>query len=312
MDRIERKIKTSYIIIFLVYISIITALTYFTVNTNIKLKDLSTIKNNNNETLSKLKNDLNQLEEKEEILLNDIDNLNNIDENTLEIKKQVFELAGKLEEKIKNGNTEYKIAYLTFDDGPYYLTNSFLDILDKYNVKATFFTIGFDKDWCFDNRSQDCSMMYKKIVDKGHTIANHTYSHSIFNGLYSSAEAFIYDLKAQEEIIKNKTGVITNIMRFPGGSAQARNLKNSIINKLKENNYGWVDWTAMNGDGKYISTKQEGLNNLKNSIDENIEVILFHDYNYVTLSMLPEAIEYLQSKNYILLPLFYESTMVNK
>ena len=143
-------------------------------------------------------------------------------------------------------------------------------------------------------------------------MANHTYSHSIFNGLYNSSDSFINDVKKQEELIKNKTGITTNIVRFPGGSSSSKNLKNDIINKLRESGYGWVDWTASNGDGGYIKDSQTAMNNLKNTINQDIEVILFHDYSYITLSILPEVIEYLQSQNYILLPLFYESSMVNK
>ena len=54
------------------------------------------------------------------------------------------------------------------------------------------------------------------------------------------------------------------------------------------------------------------MKNLKNTINEDIEVILFHDYSNITLSTLPEVIEYLRDNNYVLLPLFYESKMVNK
>jgi len=77
-------------------------------------------------------------------------------------------------------------------------------------------------------------------------------------------------------------------------------------------NYGWVDWTASNGDGLNIKDVNKALENFKNSINEDIEVVLFHDYSRVTLSMLPEAIEYLENNNYIILPLFYDSIMVNK
>ena len=51
---------------------------------------------------------------------------------------------------------------------------------------------------------------------------------------------------------------------------------------------------------------------MKASIDEPIEVILFHDYSKITTSLLPEFIEFLQNKGYILLPLFYESNMIHK
>ena len=113
-------------------------------------------------------------------------------------------------------------------------------------------------------------------------------------------------------MIKKKTGVVTNIMRFPGGSSTAGNLKNNIIKELRKNNYGWVDWTAQDGDGGSLKSATAAWNNFVGSIDENIEVVLFHDYNNITLSILPKAIEYLQSKNYILLPLFYDSVMINK
>ena len=310
MVKYEGKIRKSFILI--VFTIVFSVLFLNIISINKKLEFEINKKNENKIALENLKSDLEILKNKQTNLQIEIDSLKNIDENLEKTKKELFSLAKDLETKIKSGNSNYKIAYLTFDDGPYYLTNSFLDILDKYDVKATFFTIGYDKETCFDNRSKECGNMYKKIVDKGHTIANHTYSHSIFNGLYSSVDTFIYDLKVQEELIKNKTGVITNIMRFPGGSAQAKNLKTIIINKLKENNYGWVDWTALNGDGGSISNKTIGWNNFVNSINDNIEVILFHDYNHVTLSMLEDAIIYLQNNNYILLPLFYESVMINK
>ncbi len=68
----------------------------------------------------------------------EIENLNKI--NIEDAKKELFAEAKKLEDKIIAGESSAKIAYLTFDDGPYYSTYKFMDVLDKYNVKATFFT----------------------------------------------------------------------------------------------------------------------------------------------------------------------------
>jgi len=264
---------------------------------------LDSIKINYNNTI-KSNNELN----------NKLNEIKNIDKLTIELKNEVFNSAKDLEQKILKKKTNYKIAYLTFDDGPYYLTNKYLDILKKYNVKGTFFTIGLDKEKCYDNRNKDCSGIYKKIVDQGHTIANHTYSHLIFKGLYSSSDSFINQVKKQQKLIEKKTGVITNIVRFPGGSgtAEAYGIKNSSIKKLREIGYGWIDWTAMDGDGGALSSKSAALKNLKKSINEDIEVVLLHDYSQITLAILPEIITYLQDKNYILLPLFYDSVKVNK
>ena len=243
-----------------------------------------------------------------------IDELNNIDNRTKTLKEEVFSLAKTLEQDIKDKKSNKKIAYLTFDDGPYYLTHKYLDVLKKNGVKATFFTIGSNGEKCYDNKSKNCHEVFKAIMEDGHTIANHTYHHLTNNRyVYKSANNYISSLKKQEDLIKEKTnGYITNITRFPGGSSTAGKLKNSIIKKLQENNYGWVDWTAQDGDGGALSNKTTAMNNLKNSINEDIEVILFHDYSYITLSILPEAIKYLEGKGYILLPLFYESIMVNK
>ena len=232
--------------------------------------------------------------------------------NLRNLKNEVFSQASKLEEKILAEETSYKIAYITFDDGPYHSTDDVLEILDNYKVKATFFTIGLDKDICYDNNNFSCAETYKKEVDHGHTIANHTYTHAIWRGLYSSTTSFINDVKRQEALIEERTGVKTNIVRFPGGSSTAGNLKNSITNELKNMGYGWVDWTAGDGDGGYVPNATVAWSNFTSQINDNIEVVLFHDYSKVTISILPNAIEYLQDNNYIILPLFYESIKVNK
>ena len=71
-------------------------------------------------------------------LLNMYDDLNNIDKKTEELKKEVFELASKVEQKIQNKETNKKIAYITFDDGPYYLTDSVLALLKEKKLKQHF------------------------------------------------------------------------------------------------------------------------------------------------------------------------------
>lgn len=310
MARNKRKIKTSGFAIILFILIILLVIWGINLYSNYK---------NISDDYKKLKAELEVLNEKNKGFneqykqINEkITKLENIDNDTSNLKKEVFELAKQLETKITNKETKYKIAYLTFDDGPYYLTNKYLEVLNEKKVKATFFTIGLGKTSCYDNRSKNCYELYKKIVDGGHTIANHTYSHSIFNGLYSSTNSFITQVKKQEELIKNQTGVTTNILRFPGGSSTAGKLKNSIIAELRNMNYGWVDWSAQDGDGGELISTTQAWNTFKNSINQDIEVVLFHDYNNITLSILPKAIDYLEENNYILLPLFYDSIKINK
>ena len=268
----------------------------------------------NEEHLYKEKVSLLKEKEKElEKVNTTIQEYENIEESIEAKKKEYFSHIKDLESKILNGESNDKIAYLTFDDGPYYNTYQVLDILDRYDVKATFFTISMNGEYCYDNKSQNCFLLYKEYVKKGHTIANHTYTHGIRSGLYSSVNSFIDAVNRQEEHVKNQTeGYTTNIVRFPGGSSTAKGLKSQMIDALKEKGYGWVDWTAGNGDGGRLDSLEQAWGNLKSTIDSNVEVILFHDYSWMTTAMLPEVIEYLRDNGYQLYPLFYESDMIHK
>ena len=73
------------------------------------------------------------------------------------------------------------------------------------------------------------------------------------------------------ERVKRITGEYSYIIRFPGGSSTAKNLKEPIINSLREKGYGWVDWTASNGDGGDPGNKSKALSRFKKEIDEDIE-----------------------------------------
>ena len=76
-------------------------------------------------------------------------------------------------------------VYLTFDDGPSIYTDEILDILAEYDVKATFFVIG---------KTDDVSVAaYKRIVDEGHTLGMHSYSHR-YSQVYASKDAFIDEI----------------------------------------------------------------------------------------------------------------------
>ena len=265
------------------------------------LKDKNTLAKSNNSENS----EINEIKGK-------IKDLENIDSKIKETRTNYYKTLKIFEDKVYNGEVKYKIAYITFDDGPYYSSYKFLDVLDKYNVKATFFTIGAGKSSCYDKSSYDCTKVYAEEAKRGHTMANHTYSHAIFRGLYSSTNSFMTQVQKQEDLLKEKTGQTPNIVRFPGGSSTAGKLKSSIITELRKKGYGWVDWTAQDGDGGDLSDATTAMRNFTSSINSKIEVVLFHDYSTITLSILPNAIEYLQQKGYVLLPLFYESRMVNK
>ena len=242
-----------------------------------------------------------------------IDELNNIDDKIKNTREEVYKLSSELEKKIKNNETNKKIAYLTFDDGPYYNTYKVLKILKDNKVKATFFTTNTNGEHCYDNKEKNCHTVYAEIAKDNHTIANHTYTHGLKRGLYTSVDTFMDAVKKQENLIKEKTGVTTNILRFPGGSSTPGRTKGKAMKEaLYKAGYGWVDWTAGDGDGGWLTKYEVGWKNLMNTLGEKIEVILFHDYDNITTALLPEAIKYLRNNNYIILPLFYESVMIHK
>lgn len=86
--------------------------------------------------------------------------------------------------------------YLTFDDGPSQNTDKVIEILNKYNAKATFFVIGTHPEFN-DN--------IKKAYDAGHTIGLHTYTHN-YEGVYSSIDAYFDDLEAVNDMVEKVTG----------------------------------------------------------------------------------------------------------
>ena len=106
-------------------------------------------------------------------------------------------------------NEGLKKVYLTFDDGPSIYTKDILDVLKRYNVKATFFVTGMN--------SAQYSDYYQKILDDGHSLGIHTYSH-VYNDVYKSLDSFVEDFNKMRNLIYEQTGEEITLYRFPGGS----------------------------------------------------------------------------------------------
>ena len=95
---------------------------------------------------------------------------NDLDGKIAEIKEIYFKNAVKAEELARSGNADFKVCYLTFDDGPYVATTPlFLDVLEEYDVQATFFCLA----------KEGLDDLYKREKMNCHTIGNHTASHTI-------------------------------------------------------------------------------------------------------------------------------------
>jgi len=190
-----------------------------------------------------------------------------------------------------------KSVFLTFDDGPCAYTGEILDILKKYNVKATFFVTG---------QKPDYAPLMKRIVDEGHTIAAHTYSH-VYD-IYGSSEAYFSDLDKINNLIFEQTGTYTAITRFPGGSSNliSKKYKAGIVTllskELTDKGYIYYDW---NVDSKDTSTTNPDkiVKNVTSSLKDGCSIVLMHDLKKANLTALPKIIEYCQKNGYTILPM---------
>lgn len=234
-----------------------------------------------------------------------IDFTRNIQANCVALRTEYGQTVRKLEDMILNGETEYKICYLTFDDGPSYYTDDFLDELEELGVYVTFFTIGIQ----MDEKNWDLRDEYlRRQALGGHTIANHTYTHAIYGSLYNSVDTFIEAVMQQDEVVYNATGFHTDIVRFPAGSYYCTH-RTATIEELNNRGFGWIDWTgnAYDSGGTDYSASTTASIVIKQVRQEDISVVLMHDWKLQTLGALDRIVTTLREENYIFLPLFKES-----
>lgn len=205
-----------------------------------------------------------------------------------EANKGANKEANKKEEVINK-----KIAYLTFDDGPSKITPEILDILKKYDIKATFFVIG--------NLAEKNPDIIDRIYKEGHALGNHSYSHN-YKYIYKNTNNFLNELKSTEKVLKEILGenFETNIIRFPGGSFGDK--KASFRKVAIDNGYVYYDWNALNGDAEgHNIPKNKLFQRFKNTSNGKKElIILMHDMGSkkTTAQALPDIIEYLQQNGY--------------
>lgn len=192
-----------------------------------------------------------------------------------------------------------KRCYLTFDDGPTEnITPQILDVLRRYNAKATFFQVG-----SLINSNPE---MARRVYEEGHLIANHSQGHN-YEKLYASTETFITEIQDCENSIRSVMDGEEPflLMRFPGGSYNAgdhASMKQKCKETLKENNFYYIDWNSLNGDAEgktknaqelfeYFKQTSTGYNNL---------IVLMHDASakQATADALPLIMDYLISEGY--------------
>ena len=185
--------------------------------------------------------------------------------------------------EIKKGS-----IYLTFDDGPREdTTGMVLDMLKKYNIKATFFVTSSGPDY-----------LIKRMYDEGHTVGLHTDSHR-YDYIYSSVSKYFNDLNRISDRVKRITGVDSKIIRFPGGSSNTVSKKYSvgIMKKLSylvlSRGYRYFDWNVDAMDASSAKTSMDVYRNVTSHLSKNrANVVLMHDTKMITAVALEDIIKY--------------------
>ena len=203
-----------------------------------------------------------------------------------------------------------KQVYLTFDDGPSSNTDAILDILRKYDVKATFFVVA--------KTDEHSVSAYQKIVSEGHTLAMHSYSHK-YEEIYSSKESFIEDVEKIQDYLFQVTGARPVFYRFPGGSANTVSEVDmqDLISWLNEKGITYFDWNIASGDAVSRLLETETIvENCVSAIDgKNVCIILMHDAKNrsTTVEALPRVIETIMERgDAVILPITDETVPIQQ
>ena len=202
--------------------------------------------------------------------------------------------------KVKNINPSIisdKTIYLTFDDGPSYLTETILDILKEENVPATFFVTSRQID--------KYSNVIRRMYEENHTIGLHTSTH-LYSYIYSSDENYFNDLNEIRMKVFNITGIKSRIIRLPGGSSNTISKKYNpgimtrITNTLISNDFYYYDWNIDSEDASGSISKECIYQNVTNRIHNGTNIILMHDSSTkaTTAEALQDIIKYAKNNGY--------------
>lgn len=191
---------------------------------------------------------------------------------------------GKIVRQVDLKNSE-KVIALTFDDGPVGDTSlQVLEILEQYQVKATFFWVG--------ENLQQFPYIGRAIARQGHAIGNHTWSH-FHEGADNATIA--REIEETSTLISELTGSQTRLFRPPLGD-----LENGLVTYAQKQDYAVILWSIDSGDGVGYPGVKTIVNNAVNNAHPG-GIVLLHDapwYRQKTVAALPEIIERLRSQDY--------------
>lgn len=171
-----------------------------------------------------------------------------------------------------------KMIALTFDDGPNYNTSKIIDVLNKYDIKATFFVLG--------NRAINNKDILRKMVDSGMEIGNHTYNHLLLTKY--DENKIRSEIEDTSEVIYSATKKRPKLLRPSYGS---------VNNKIKKvANMPIIIWDIDTLDWKYHNSKRI-TSRVVNKVRDG-DIILMHDIYSASLNALSNIIPILQDNGY--------------
>lgn len=179
-----------------------------------------------------------------------------------------------------NKKINRKVVALTFDDGPTEITSEILNLLEKYHQKATFFCIG--------KQIEKYPETAKTIVEQGHTIANHTYSHTNKMGFLPKKEV-CNEIASTQNIIQQITGKIPNLFRPPFGVTNP-----NIAWACNENRVEVIGWNIRSLD-TVIESEDKILSRILDRFEKG-SIILLHDTSTKTLNVLERLLIIMEKK----------------
>ena len=195
------------------------------------------------------------------------------------------------EEMQKGPSKTYgKVVYLTIDDGPSEYTDEIIKILNKNNVKATFFMI--------NGNMKAYPEQVKNIVENGNTAGFHSVSHDIHK-LYVSKTSAKEEFDTNQATFKKITGQTSKVIRLPFGSKPYT--PRASYNALVDSGYKLWDWTLDTEDWR--STSSQIMENVKKYSSGSDNVVLLMHERKQTVATLDEMIKYLKSEGFEILPI---------
>jgi len=160
---------------------------------------------------------------------------------------------------------ETDAIFLTFDDGPVPgVTDKVLDMLAASEVKATFFCIG--------HNVQKHPELYRRILDEGHAVGNHTFHH--LNGWRSNDETYLEDVEKCADLVSSR------LFRPPYGRIGYRQMQ------LLKQQYRIIMWDVLSGDFDELLTADDCANNVLSGMRGG-SIIVWHDSEKAAPRMLP-------------------------